>query len=224
MDEAYCECANMTEKLAAFRRSYLHSVFANPNGNNCLSVRETGLVQLGRQRAPKYQTGTMAKPYLRVANVFDGYFNYDDVLEMDFDEKDFETYRLQKGDILLNEGQSRELVGRCAIYDGAIEDCCFQNTLIRYRAGEKVSTEYAYAYFQYCFNFGVFAAIASQTTSVVHLGADRFGNLSMQVPTKEEQSMIAHKHRQLCEIELHLTWHLIKIQNLQRNILENMVA
>jgi type I restriction enzyme S subunit len=223
VDEVYCEIAGMIEKSASFRRSYLGSVFANPNGNNSLPIRETGLVQLGRQRAPKYQTGTMAKPYLRVANVYDGYFNYDDVLEMDFDEKDFETYRLQKGDILLNEGQSRELVGRCAIYDGAIEDCCFQNTLIRYRPGEKVLTEFAYAFFQYCFHFGVFAAIASQTTSVAHLGAERFGNLPMPVPPKEEQSKIAHEYRQLCQTEFRLIQHLRKTQGLQKNIIENLM-
>jgi len=222
-DDACCEIAGMARKSATFRKSYLRSVFANPNGNNSLPVRETGLVQLGRQRAPKYQTGIMAKPYLRVANVFDGYFNYDDVLEMDFDEKDFGTYSLQKGDILLNEGQSRELVGRCAIYDGAIEDCCFQNTLIRYRPGGKVLTEFAYAFFQYCFHFGVFAAIASQTTSVAHLGAERFGNLPMPVPPKEEQSKIAHEYRQFCQIEFRLIQHLRKTQGLQKNIIENLV-
>jgi len=224
VDEVYCGVTFLTERSATLRRAYLRSVFATRNSNNRLPIRETGLVQLGRQRAPKYQTGTMAKPYLRVANVFDGRFDYDDVLKMDFDEKDFKTYCLQKGDILLNEGQSRELVGRCAIYDGAIENCCFQNTLIRYRAGEKVLTGYAYAYFQYCFNFGVFAAIASQTTSVAHLGADRFGALLMPVPPKEEQNMIVHEYRRICEAELCLTRHLMEVQDLQGNIIESMMT
>ena len=223
MDEVYCGVTFLTERSATLRRAYLSSVFAAHNSNNSLPIRETGLVQLGRQRAPKYQTGTMAKPYLRVANVFDGRFDYDDVLEMDFDERDFEAYHLEKGDILLNEGQSRELVGRCAIYDGTIEDCCFQNTLIRYRAGENVLTEYAYAYFQYCFNFGVFAAIASQTTSVAHLGADRFGNLSMPVPSKEEQRRIEREYGRIRETELRLIRHSRKIQNFQRNIIETLM-
>jgi type I restriction enzyme S subunit len=118
-------------------------VFGGQNNHKTLRVRDTGLVQLGRQRAPKYQTGTSTKPYLRVANVFDGFLDYTDVLKMDFDTRDFETYRLRKGDILLNEGQSRELVGRCATYDGKLGECCFQNTLLRYRAGDGVLTEYA---------------------------------------------------------------------------------
>ncbi|HBL22547.1 MAG TPA: restriction endonuclease subunit S [Deltaproteobacteria bacterium] len=224
VDEVYCEVTSLTEISATLHRACLRSVFATHNSNNRLPVRETGFVQLGRQRAPKYQTGTMTKPYLRVANVFDGRFDYDDILKMDFDERDFEAYHLEKGDILLNEGQSRELVGRCAIYDGTIEDCCFQNTLIRYRAGENVLTEYAYAYFQYCFHFGIFAAIASQTTSVAHLGAERFGTLLMPVPQQEEQRRIAQSLDRIHEMELYLTRHLRKVCDLQRKIIEHMIT
>jgi type I restriction enzyme, S subunit len=197
-------------KLAdGLRRSHLQSAFGTKNPYPKLAVRETGNVQLGRQRAPKYQTGSYTRPYLRVANVFDGYFDYSDVLEMDFDERDFETFRLKSGDILLNEGQSRELVGRCAIYDGKIKDCCFQNTLIRYQAEGSIVTNYAFAFFQYCFHFGLFAAIASQTTSIAHLGSDRFGNLLMPIPPKNEQLRVAKEFEKLRsarhEVHTHLT-------------------
>lgn len=51
--------------------------------------------------------------------------------------EDFLRYRLQDGDILLNEVQSRELVGRFAMFQGQVDDCCFQNTLIRFRCDDK---------------------------------------------------------------------------------------
>ena len=35
-------------------------------------VREVGDVQLGRQRSPATESGSNMRPYLRVANVFDG--------------------------------------------------------------------------------------------------------------------------------------------------------
>ena len=179
------------------RRSFLRRSFAHRHEFETLRVAEAGEVKMGRQRAPKYQTGHFTKPYLRVANVFDCYFDYSDVLSMDFDSRDFETFQLRKGDILLNEGQSRELVGRCAIYDGVIDGCCYQNTLIRYRAGEYILSEYAFAYFQFCFHFGRFSAISGQTTSVAHLGADRFGSLKMPVPPKKIQREIAKNDEQL---------------------------
>ena len=87
----------------------------------CARVGDVGEVRMGRQRAPKYAKGTNMRPYLRVANVFDGYLDLNDVLSMDFDERDCARYVLQPGDILLNEGQSRELVGRSCIYRGEVE-------------------------------------------------------------------------------------------------------
>lgn len=154
-------------------------------------VSRAGDVQLGRQRAPKYQSGKWTRPYLRVANVFDGYFDLEDVLSMDFDDRDFVRYELRSGDILLNEGQSRELVGRCAMFEDQIEGCCFQNTLVRFRCGNDLVPKFAFAYFQFLFYRQSFAAVARQTTSIAHLGADTFQKLLMPVPSVDEQRQIA---------------------------------
>ena len=72
-------------------------------------------------------------PYLRVANVFDGWIDYSDVLEMDFTPTERETFSLLPNDLLLNEGQSLELVGRSSMYLGKPNRYCFQNTLVRFR-------------------------------------------------------------------------------------------
>jgi type I restriction enzyme S subunit len=196
VDEVRQAFEKSTQAAATVCRAKMQCTFSNGEYPT-VTIRESGDVQLGRQRAPKYQSGKFTKPYLRVANVFDGFIDYGDILEMDFDERDLQTYILRPGDILLNEGQSRELVGRCAIYDGKLQECCFQNTLIRYRAGDKVLTEYAFAFFQHSFHTGVFAAISSQTTSIAHLGADRFGKLRIPIPPKREQRKIASDYAEI---------------------------
>ena len=53
---------------------------------------------------------------------------------MNFTPKEFETFALKAGDVLLNEGQTPDLLGRPAIYNGEIEGCCFQKTLLRFRS------------------------------------------------------------------------------------------
>ena len=83
------------------------------------------------------------RPYLRVANVFDGYIDYSDVLEMPFTDGEFRKFALQPGDILFNEGQSLELVGRNARFDGPPNKFAFQNTLVRFRAGKQITIDYA---------------------------------------------------------------------------------
>jgi type I restriction enzyme S subunit len=93
---------------------------------------------------------------------------------------------MRSGDVLLNEGQSLELVGRCAIYqDEYPEPCAIQNQLLRFRAHEGVSAVFASYLFRYCQQTGVFARIALQTTSIAHLGGSRFEKLRLAWPKNE---------------------------------------
>ena len=153
-------------------------------------INELGEVQAGRQRSPHFTEGKI-RPYLRVANVFDGYIDTSDVLEMAFTEDEYKRYCLRDGDILLNEGQSLDLVGRSAIYRGVPKNCCFQNTLIRFRAYKDINIEFAQTLFQFLQYSGRFSAIALQTTSIAHLGVSRFASLEVMLPPYEEQCQIA---------------------------------
>lgn len=130
-------------------------------------------------------------PYLRVANVFDGYINFSDVNEMPFKSQEIDRFRLIEGDILLNEGQSVELVGRCAMFMDGPEDCCYQNTLVRYRAGPETDPNFALQLFRYCQLTGVFSKIAVKTNSIAHLGVSRFAELELPFPPYQVQNKIA---------------------------------
>jgi type I restriction enzyme S subunit len=160
-----------------------------PESWDVIPIGMAGEVLGGRQRSPHY-VGERSK-YLRVANVFDGFINTDDVLEMPFSPAEKQRFQLRDGDILLNEGQSIELIGRSAIYRGKPDNCCFQNTLLRFRAASCTCPEFAQVVFQQYLRTGVFASIALQTTSIAHLGAGRLAALKMSLPPKSEQKTIA---------------------------------
>ena len=151
-------------------------------------IGQAGVVEAGRQRSPRALG--KPRPYLRVANVYDGFIDTSSLLSMPFTDQEFARYKLVAGDILLNEGQSKELVGRCAQYSGEPRDCCFQNTLVRFQAGDHIKARFAFWVFRCYFYAGVFSAIARQTTSVAHLGVNRFANLKLPLPSLEEQEMI----------------------------------
>lgn len=161
-------------------------------------ISELGNIKLGRQRTPKYTTGKYFHPYLRVVNVLDGELCFDDVQEMDFDDRDFKAHKLEFGDVLVTEGDITSVfnVGRSAIFRGEIENCCIQNTLIRFRAGRLILPEFANYLFRVAFYKGVFARAANMTT-VAHLGADRFGKIRLSVPNVEIQKTIVEKLRVL---------------------------
>ncbi|MGA5115736.1 restriction endonuclease subunit S [Streptomyces pseudogriseolus] len=145
-----------------------------------LPIADIGEVKLGRQRSPEHAEGDFMRPYLRVANVLDGHIDYSDVLSMNFSPVEQERYELLPGDILLNEGQSLELVGRCALYDGP-PGMFFQNTLLRFRSSA-VRPEFARFVFKYWLDTGAFADVAKKTTSIAHLGVDRFEAMLFPIP------------------------------------------
>lgn len=157
-----------------------------PSGWEYRRVDQVGDVQLGRQRSPAMMVGPYMRPYLRVANVLDGYIDYSDVLEMNFAPYEVETFGLRPGDILLNEGQDLDLVGRCSIFEGP-PGMCFQNTLLRFRS-RSVLPKFAAAVFKHWLDRGEFRRLTRQTTSIAHLGIGQFsGMLFPLVPFREQQ-------------------------------------
>lgn len=186
-------------------------------------IDELGEVLSGRQRSPHFTDGE-SHPYLRVANVFDGYIDDSDVLCMNFSSDEFERYRLRRGDILLNEGQSIELVGRNAMYGGVPADCCFQNTLIRFRARCGVYNRFAYALMQHLFLEGKFSKIATQTTSVAHLGSRRFAALLVGLPPIEEQKRIASIHDAMVVSERSEAARFCRLLRLRMGLLSNLLS
>jgi len=130
------------------------------------------------------------RPYLRVANVFEDRIDISDMMEMNFTPNEYETFRLSHGDILLNEGQSMELVGRPAMYRNEVPGACFTNTLVRFRAEEGLDPHYALKVFLAYLKNGRFQRIATITVNIAHLGAGRFAEIEFPLPPSEEQEAI----------------------------------
>ena len=153
-------------------------------------VSSMGSVLMGRQRSPQHADGDHMMPYLRVANIGDNQLRLYDIKRMNFTPDQQQRYSIESADILVSEGQSRELVGQSALIDELHEPMCFQNTLIRFRADwAKVRPAYAQTLFRACLRACVLD-IATQTTSIAHLGVQRFANLELPLPIVEEQDLL----------------------------------
>lgn len=154
-------------------------------------VDEMGEVLAGKALAA-HGPGRL-RPYLRTKNVLDGRIDLEDVLKMPMTDPEFERFHVIDGDVLLNEGQSLDLVGRCSMYRcEGLSPYAMQNQLLRFRAGTQTSPAFAEHLFRRCQRSGVFASIATQTTSVAHLGTKRFSSLRLLAPGDvAEQTAIA---------------------------------
>ncbi|MFD5418808.1 restriction endonuclease subunit S [Streptomyces sp. NPDC127069] len=160
-----------------------------PKGWAWATVADVGDVELGRARHPDWHTGPEMRSYLRVANVFEDRIDATDLKEMDFSGV-FDKYRLEPGDVLLNEGQSPHLVGRPAIYRGVPADVAFTNSLIRFRANTGVLQEWALLVFRRHMHFGRFMREVRITTNIAHLSATRLKTVEFPIPPTAEQRRI----------------------------------
>ncbi|MGC4805853.1 restriction endonuclease subunit S [Micromonospora sp. DT233] len=155
-----------------------------------VTVADAGTVDLGRQRHPDWHNGPHMRPYLRVANVFEDRIDTSDVMEMDFPPAVFEKFRLREGDVLLNEGQSPELLGRPALYRGVPKDAAFTNSILRFRTGPGVDPEWALLVFRRHMHAGRFTREVRITTNIAHLSAGRFKAVEFPIPPLSEQREI----------------------------------
>jgi type I restriction enzyme S subunit len=135
------------------------------------------------------------RPYLRVANVLDDILDLSDIKQMNFTPAEWFHYSLHFGDILLNEGQSPELVGRSAIYRSEVDNCCFQKTLLRFRPSGIATSEFAQIVFQHYLHSLKFQRLAPITTNIAHLTQVRFVAMEFPVPPIEEQDVIVEIYR-----------------------------
>ncbi|MGW4727587.1 restriction endonuclease subunit S [Streptomyces shenzhenensis] len=161
-----------------------------PPGWCSVRLEEIAEVRLGRQRSPKNHAGEQMRPYLRAANVDWNGLKLDDVKEMNFTDAELETYRLLPGDIVLGEasGSPRE-VGKPALWNSQIDDCCFQNTLIRVRPEPGIEPQYLLLLLRYEALRGAFAR-GARGVGIHHLGSAKLASWSIPLPPLAEQRRI----------------------------------
>jgi len=183
-------------------------------------------VQIGRQRAPKYASGTHTCLYLRAANIKDGFLLLDDVLEMDFNPSERETFRLATGDVLITEGcGSPEELGATARWSGELPgDVCFQNTLLRLRPRDGITTAgFAYAWSRHAFKSGKFLRVG-RGSNILHIGSKRLSAMPMKVPPLPVQRALEDSLGRVETASSNARQRLSALRSVQRRMLSEMVG
>lgn len=166
-----------------------------PSAPKHWSVEKVGWryeIQLGKMLDGAKQTGEHLRRYLRVADVQWGKINIDDLPEMDFSPSDRKRFRLQRGDLLVNEGGS--YVGRSAVWRSDEQEVYYQKALHRVRPinTQRDTAEFLYYLMRFATKYGVFIAGGNQTT-IDHLTAESFGRYRFAFPTLDEQKEISER-------------------------------
>jgi type I restriction enzyme S subunit len=172
-----------------------------PAGWTEARLADTAQVRLGRQRSPAQASGPHMKPYIRAGNITWGGLDLSNVKEMNFSPKEQEVYRLRAGDILLSEASgSPGEVGKPAIWNEALPECYFQNTVIRVRPPPGLTK---FLFFQLLRDVLAGRFIDhSKGVGINHLGSERLSELTIRIaPEPQRTQIVEHVETQLSRIE-----------------------
>ncbi|MDP3654556.1 MAG: restriction endonuclease subunit S [Rhodoferax sp.] len=147
---------------------------------------QTGVAK-GKDNSTK---ATIQVPYMRVANVQDGYLDLDNIAEIEIPAEDLPRYRLQKGDVLMNEGGDFDKLGRGHIWNGSIEPCIHQNHVFAVRPhgvspvwlNAITGSQYAQFYFM---------SRSKQSTNLASISSTNLMELPVVLPPQAEQTGIS---------------------------------
>ena len=132
---------------------------------------------------------TVYVPYMRVANVQDGYIDVSDVADIEVFEQDIEKYQLEAGDILLTEGGDPDKLGRGAVWSGQVNPCIHQNHIFRVRIDRaKATPEFLSALIGGPRGKRYFLRSAKQTTGIATINITQLKSFSAILPPIELQN------------------------------------
>ena len=153
-----------------------------------------GGLTLGKQ----YSGDLLEYPYLRVANVQDGYLDLDGVLTVEVPASEAASNLLAKGDVLMNEGGDIDKLGRGCVWRDEIAPCLHQNHVFAVRP-HTVDADWLALWTSTLEAKRYFESRAKRSTNLASISGSNIKELPVPLPPIEEQLAI----RQFLDDRLH---------------------
>lgn len=162
------------------------------------ALKRVAEVRTGVAKGKEHGTrATVSVPYLRVANVQDGYLDLTHVSTMEIPVDELDRFKLRTGDVLMNEGGDFDKLGRGHVWEGQIDPCITQNHVFAVRpkgvspAWLSMLTSSSYAQFY-------FMGRSKQSTNLASISSTNLMELPVPLPpAPEQEEILAFLQRQM---------------------------
>ncbi|MCB1662165.1 MAG: restriction endonuclease subunit S [Pseudomonadales bacterium] len=163
-----------------------------PDGWKRKRLEKVAVIQTGIAKNQNSKQETIKLPYLRVANVQDGYLDLSEIKTINIHKDKVNRYRLENGDVLLTEGGDFDKLGRGAVWEGQIPNCLHQNHVFAVRPNNhellpsflsaQTGSSYGKRYFLSC---------SKQSTNLASINSSQLKAFPVLLPPLPEQEAIA---------------------------------
>ena len=155
-------------------------------------LEDCAVVQTGAAKGRKFGSAEVVQvPYLRVANVQDGYLDLAEVKTISIRRSELDRYSLQRGDVLMTEGGDFDKLGRGFIWQGQLKPCVHQNHVFAVRTDRSRLLPDFFTYeAQSDYGKAYFLKVAHKTTNLASINSTKLKAFPVLIPTLGEQREI----------------------------------
>jgi type I restriction enzyme, S subunit len=171
---------------------------------------------------------TISLPYLRVANVQDGYVDLSEVLEIEVAKSEATRYLLHSGDVLMNEGGDNDKLGRGTVWEGQIDPCIHQNHVFAVRLLDPSLAEWVARFTSTDAARSYFFLRSKQSTNLASINQSNVRELPVPMPPDEERLAILEELRRssnaTSELYGHAQAHIERLREYRSSLISAAVT
>ena len=130
-------------------------------------------------------------PILRMGNItYSGAIDFSDLKYVDLSKKDQPKYLVEKGDLLFNRTNSKDLVGKTAVY-GRDDVAAIAGYLVRVRMNEKGNSYYVSGYLNSTHGKSTLQSMCKSIVGMANINAQEMQDIKILLPPIEAQNKYA---------------------------------
>ena len=199
-DQLRKQAQQMETELSALAQSVFLEMFGdpelNPKGWAKVTIRDL-ITEVKYGSSEKASETDGLYPILRMNNItYSGDWDFSSLKYIDLSESEKDKYLVKKGDILFNRTNSKELVGKTAVYR-LDKEMAYAGYLIRMRCNEFSNPEYIAAYLNSAHGKKTLMNMCKSIIGMANINAQELQNIEILKPPKSLQDMYANKLEKL---------------------------
>jgi len=191
--------ADILDKSDAIRRKrqqaikladdFLRATFLDMFGDPVTNPKEWPLGSI-RELISEAKYGTSKKasnstgkyPILRMNNItYSGEMDFTELKYIDLEKKEVDKYLAKKGDLLFNRTNSKELVGKTAVFESSAP-MAIAGYLIRVRTNERATPQYLSAYLNSSHGKATLVGMCKSIVGMANINAQELQDIKMLIP------------------------------------------
>lgn len=140
LDDGVETLLKVKEQLKVYRQAVITKAYPYIDENNKRYLKEIAEISSGITKGRKLEGhDTIKLPYLRVANVQNGFLDLSEIKEIELKKTEVDRFLLQYNDVLYTEGGDRDKLGRGTVWKNEISYCVHQNHVFKARVNKEVA-------------------------------------------------------------------------------------